>query len=295
MTSRNWCFTIHVSKERKWEPFQSLPESVKYIVFQLEKCPKTGKKHYQGFLQTKDPIRIGGAKKLLKCDWAHLEVTKGSPEQNRKYCSKSQTRVGETIEFGTLTQGRGARTDLARLHSAIKQGKSFEELMEIDFGACLRYSKGIEKAISMYAKNIDTPKKVYLYWGDSGTGKSKSAAEKFPEAWWKPEGEWFDGYEGQNEVIIDDFTPGSIKTGLLLKLLDRYPLRVPVKGGFKVWKPKKIIITSNYPIEEWKIPAKSFDAVKRRIHVIKHFVSDDVTGEEEDETEEKGDSEAVIL
>ena len=46
------------------------------------------------------------------------------------------------------------------------------------------------------------------------------------------DGEWWDGYTGQPQVIFDDFRPGVVKSfNTLLRILDRYPLRVPVKGS----------------------------------------------------------------
>ncbi len=47
---------------------------------------------------------------------------------------------------------------------------------------------------------------------------------------------WFDGYSNQTHVILDDFrdneeNPCGMNFNFLLKLLDRYPFRVPVKGG----------------------------------------------------------------
>lgn len=62
---------------------------------------------------------------------------------------------------------------------------------------------------------------------------------------------WFDGYEGQENVLFDDFHGGVFKLPYLLKLLDRYPMRVPVKGGFVQWKPRRIFITSNIDPDLW--------------------------------------------
>ena len=51
----------------------------------------------------------------------------------------------------------------------------------------------------------------------------------------------------------------------LLEWTDRYPCTVPIKGGFCTVKPKNIVITSNYNIDEWYPTAKNLDALERRI------------------------------
>ena len=45
-----------------------------------------------------------------------------------------------------------------------------------------------------------------MLWGPSGTGKSRFVAARWPDAFWKaPESKWWDGYSGQETVVLDDF------------------------------------------------------------------------------------------
>ena len=47
---------------------------------------------------------------------------------------------------------------------------------------------------------------VWVLWGPSGTGKSRFVAACWPDAFWKaPESKWWDGYSGQETVVLDDF------------------------------------------------------------------------------------------
>lgn len=79
--------------------------------------------------------------------------------------------------------------------------------------------------------------------------------------------EWFDGYTGQNIVLFDDFDSGQCSYRLLLKLLDRYPLSVQVKGGCVNWRPRIVYITSNRDPSMWYTEEPNIDALLRRIDV----------------------------
>lgn len=88
-----------------------------------------------------------------------------------------------------------------------------------------------------------------VLYGSTGTGKTRyvhQQAHLFYEddIWIYPGQGWFDGYQGQQVVVFDDFY-GDMPFGTLLKVLDRYKLDVPVKGGFTNWNPTRIYITSN--------------------------------------------------
>lgn len=82
-----------------------------------------------------------------------------------------------------------------------------------------------------------------------------------------PGGTWFDGYDGHDCVLFDDFT-GDIKFCYFLQVIDRYLPRVPVKGGFTPWTPKRIYITSNIAPNLWYPDTTPYqkEALLRRIH-----------------------------
>jgi hypothetical protein len=84
---------------------------------------------------------------------------------------------------------------------------------------------------------------------------------------------WFDGYSGQLTVIFDDFDGKQVEFRFLLRLLDKYPMQVPVKGGFVNWVPRFVFITSNAYPDEWypEVPVRDMEALKRRIEFTHHF------------------------
>lgn len=90
---------------------------------------------------------------------------------------------------------------------------------------------------------------------------------------WSPgDFQWFDGYNEQPIVIIDDYR-GEYPVPMFLKLLDRYPMQVPIKGGFVNWSPKKIYITSNVEPRHWynEVDGRSLAAISRRFTEVTYI------------------------
>ena len=122
-----------------------------------------------------------------------------------------------------------------------------------------RYHKGLEKL------NIDKgPKwrdlKVTILWGPTGTGKTRQVMEKDNVYKIDPPYKWWDGYEGEEILLIDDYKRGAIDRGFLLNLLDGYRLRLETKGGhtWALWS--QVYITTNYNPEIW-----ADEAISRRV------------------------------
>lgn len=108
---------------------------------------------------------------------------------------------------------------------------------------------------------------VTVLVGKTGVGKSRILAQTYPDAFWKSTGDkWFDDYDLQKEVIIDEFY-GWLPYAQLLRLLDRYPMTVETKGGSVNFAPEKILIAANSMPDAWYNwnVNMQFSALKRRI------------------------------
>lgn len=114
---------------------------------------------------------------------------------------------------------------------------------------------------------------MLVFYGASGTGKSRRAAELCgsESTYYKPRGKWWDGYANQDNVIIDDFY-GWLSFDEFLRIADRYPCRVEVKGGFAEFTSKRIVITSNQaPSQWWRgewFKGEQLKALTRRLDVV---------------------------
>lgn len=261
----------------------------KYCIIQLEECPTTSSLHYQGYIELKKPYRMAGVKKMCNDLTMHLEPRRGTQQQAIDYCKKLDSAVGDFMEFGSLVTEQGKRSDLADMAEMVLAGATTMELVEAHPASYMRYHKSV--AHLRQIKAVDKPDRskvgdleVALFYGRPGSGKTRQAFE-FAETnkltlWQLPictNGTlWFDNYNGEDIALLDDFS-GKLPLDQFLRLIDRYPIQVPVKGGHCWWCPRYIIITTNCLPSEWYDYSKradSYDAVKRRIHQILNFNSD---------------------
>lgn len=119
-------------------------------------------------------------------------------------------------------------------------------------------------------------RQVHVYWGATGLGKSRKAWEEaglaaYPKG---PTSIYWDGYTGQENVVIDEFR-GGIGISHLLRWFDRYPVCVENKFGGCVLCAKHIWITSNLnPLDWYKdLDKETMDALLRRL-IITRFETD---------------------
>lgn len=252
---RNYVFTIFCENYKNVP--EKLPVGIKYLVCQQEKCPSTGKLHLQGYLELTKPMRMSAVKKLLDCPSVHLEVRKGTQEQAIAYCKKTESRVAGPWEFGEPGR-QGKRVDLECLQS-LSFMKLSDWVIENPVIA-LKYPNGVKLIKQSYDLKQNSTKQrdidVNVLIGPSGCGKTKFVfdnhnADDVYQLNTNTNGTlWFDGYEGQKVLVIDDFK-GWIKYTELLKILDRYPYRCQLKGSYCYAAWTTIYITSNHVINEW--------------------------------------------
>lgn len=114
---------------------------------------------------------------------------------------------------------------------------------------------------------------VTFIYGKPGTGKSYYVQNTVPPQdlfWYSPQSSasFFDGYEGQPAIVLDDFIGSHIARNHLYRILDSYPLRLPTKHGSQVARYTKVFITSNYWITQWYQNPDFLWALRRRVHVV---------------------------
>lgn len=281
-----YCFTEQTDAETFYNNMENLFEQnkthVRYMIAQLEQGSDTDKVHVQGYIQLKRGQRLSWLKTNIS-KTAHWEVQRGTNQQAREYCQKLDTQIAPPKECGIFADKAGARTDLNSYRDAIKLGKRKRDLMETHPMEMAKFDRFYHLVRSSHMPKRTTDLKVELYFGKAGTGKTRKAFEENEDLYIVPltNGSlWFDGYDLHKQVLLDDFNGKASKCALdyTLRLLDRYPAQVPIKGSHTWWLPDKVMITSNIHPRQWYNFTKREEhwaALKRRIHKVYVFMGDE--------------------
>lgn len=212
----------------------------------------------------------------------HIEEMRGTPRESFIYCTKDDNNY---YQFGDEPKP-GKRNDLLSAVEAMRTVKSMRDFVKNDENAAtfIRYPRGLTtfRSLLQQPRSPDRPPIIYWLHGPTGAGKTK-AAWTFYETYfgttdqtWISNGSlrWFDGYDGHQGAILDDIRADSIPYNELLRLLDRYPLRVEIKGGTVEWNPTFIIITAPMEPDQFFRVGDDIEQLKRRLNGVYEFTRD---------------------
>lgn len=233
---RNVCFTMFDFKINELQ--EKLQEACTYYVIGKERCPNTGKRHLQGYCEFKNPRK---PKKVLgEC---HFETRKGTAEEAANYCKKEEN----FLEWGTISR-QGTRSDIDTVRDWVNKGETMHYITQ---NATSYQSMKCAELIHKYIKPKSRNPRVWWIYGPSGTGKTELAYELAGEEayCYGDTGDFWDGYQGETNIIFDDLRPNDIKFNVLLRLLGKFPARVNVKGTSMAFKGETICITAPF---HWK-------------------------------------------
>lgn len=274
ITSRNYCFTYFKLPENMTDYCDKISKLKKfrYLIAQLEECPSSGRKHIQGYMEFTNKQSIKEIQKIMPS--IHLEKRKGTRDQARDYCRKTETRLGEPYELGTFKTTQGKRKDIDRIKEAYEEGKTLPEIV-MNIATNFQSIRIAEKLLEykQVKRNPQKPPKVLWYYGETGTGKTKKVYDdyKTEDIYESTTFKWWNGYYQQKVILIDDMRKDYCKFHQLLRLLDRYPLQVQTKGGHAQINSSVIIITSAYHPKDLYNTREDVKQLIRRITEIKQF------------------------
>lgn len=296
--NRNWVFTLNNYTLMECEMICNqavaciASGSLKYLVYGKE-VGQSGTLHLQGLVLFKDAKTRSAVKTWFGTQRIHLEPMKDTSFQNASnYCKKGKQshaeweldheagahfgEDAEVMEFGILPSdksiGQKAKDDYAGAVQAAKEGR-FDD---IDPKMYLRFY-GTLKAI--HRDHMQSPPDLNDTCGEwivgaPGLGKSRYVRYHYPGFYHKLPNKWWDGYQGQEVVLVEDMDPSHAWMAYSLKIwMDRYAFPIETKGGAGLIRPKKIVVTSNFTIEEILASAEGsavqIEAIKRRMKVIR--------------------------
>lgn len=269
--SKGFCFTINNPTENDTNTLIALSNesSILYLVWGTE-FGEQATMHYQGFMRLKHAVTFDRAKRLLGSR-AHIEVQKGTSEQAANYCKKD----GVFQEFGELPKS-ASKNSKEMWRNIIKWAEDGDiEKIKDEYPHAYFLHKA--KILSLRKRTSDILLELVNEWwvGPTGTGKSRKLWAEYPGHYAKQLNKWWDGYDDEDVVAIEEMTPaaGQFLAHYLKIWADRYPFSPEIKGGtLKKLRPKKVIVLSNYTIDECFPNEQDSLPLKRRFKVV-HFNS----------------------
>lgn len=263
--ARTWVFTVNNYTE----------EDIKWVMgIECNKicCSKevgeSGTPHLQGAVTFRRKYTLGQLKKYHET--AHWEVALAAQDFN--YCKKAGSEVLRDECFKV----QGKRTDIEDIREGLEAGDDIKQVLK---KARSMASVNFAKAwFTEMAEHLPKGTKIQVHWyyGTSGCGKTKRVLDN-ADPYIPLSYKWWDGYNGQDAVLLDDLRPDWCTPSQLLRLLDpyRYQYRVEVKGGSRPLIATKMYITSPWhPEDFWKDIQEDPKQLIRRIDLLVHFRSD---------------------
>lgn len=270
MSHKSWVFTINNYTDDDVNQVKALPCQRMTCGYEVG---KSGTPHLQGAVTFKQTHRKGVVCKLLG---GRAWVKKmGGTWEDQEYTVK-EGRVCRLFECSQ----QGNRTDLEQFRDAIKRKCDDEELFEKHLECVAKYPR-LESRLRRYYAGKQSGHfrqlEVVVLWGKAGTGKTRAAFED--GAFLVPKSEnykWWNGYEGQRTICLNDFY-GDMKWTKFLDILDGYPMQVEVKGDMVHAEWTKVYITSNVHPSQWYVRGRVGDTTEmthelaRRLSKIEEF------------------------
>lgn len=285
--SRAWMVTIFEQPEGLEEPrteadIDDILTGLRWCG-QLEAGHEKQHRHFQLYVEAKNPIRFSTWKRL--CPDAHVEPRKGTKEEAIAYVTKEDTRVSGPFFHGINATDRdrsGERTDLQEISERILSGgESVDDLLLDDavstkLARCLTWARNLEhaKIAKLEQRYRSKPRKVEVFylWGAPGIGKTHSilmSGMRIFEPTYAPSGGW-DGYAAEDTVLFDEFE-GQIPLWQMNRLLEGYPnTKLQARYHNHIACYHRVFIVSNYAPEEIYGGAKSW---LRRLTRVEHAFS----------------------
>lgn len=274
--ARGWLFTINNYTDQHQDVLRGLAQQpgCRYLIFGREVGEETHTPHLQCYVYYNTLKSFDQIKELLPYG-AHIERANGTAEQNKKYCSKTDKGgSGDYEEFGECPMSQAEKgqrgAEFWREQRNIIENGELEDIDDKLFITNHSAILSIRRGKMETHPNLDHTTLHDWFYGGPGTGKSFAARQQYPEFFDKLLNKWWDGYQGEDAVLLDDLDINHAKLGSHIKRwADIYPFKAEVKYGAIQIRPKKIIITSNYhPHEIWGRETSLCQAIMRRFKIV---------------------------
>lgn len=260
-TFRSWSVVCNNYTEQNILDFKEFGKGKNQCCFGLE-IGEGGTPHIQGALIIHNKISNTAIRKKLKGFNCDIKFKKSTHKQLFSYCLKGTDESKPVKEwtydkpgpdydgwhFGEFPTNQGERTDIDDIKECTTMKEAFETGHNLQ---CIQY---YEKYLKYYEEPRRLKPITYWYFGSTGCSKSwlaKKLASNWGNVYHKTnKSKWWDGYDGEQVILIDDYnTEWNITFNELLHLTGPGQCRIETKGGTRQFKGLRIWITSPKSVE----------------------------------------------
>lgn len=239
---------------------EKVPDEVRWVIANPEVAPQTGHEHVQGYCVFEHQHTISALSKTPGFRGWHWEPRRGSHVQARDYCRKGRncsewhpTGCEFCPSTGHRTLGEepaespGKKQKLGQVVAEVQGGMSMASLAAQFPEQYVRYYRGLQALSSQLVQPRTEPTEMIIIEGAPGVGKTRWIYDTWgrDEVYMFTCEKWVDGLCHTHKVAVKDDWYGQDKFHHMLRLADRYPLQLEIKGGMVNFNVRYLILTTN--------------------------------------------------
>jgi len=264
LDGKHFCFTIWSDLDKKSiceiliGKFRQLGKNVERYLVSEETGTKSGQKHLHGYFVLNTKVR-----RTIKANffdgegYKHPEIEHTRNEKDwSRYCLKDGNYYTNIPEKLLESYKKGKKKTAEELGKEVLAGKKAKDLARENPSLILKYD-GLKKSINTWEMDTKTVRELSKYrnlwlYGPPGAGKTTAASKLCSEGTFiKDNSKWWDGYNDEPNVVLEDVDISWKDVLHSFKLIaDKKPFIAQVKGSAIKIRPRRVIVTSNYHIEE---------------------------------------------
>lgn len=197
--------------KRVWDPngvaFDD--NTTRFVYCQLERCPSSGRLHWQGYIELLQAVGLKRVKEVLECDWTHLEPRRGTQVQAIDYCKKSESQVRDedgsplNFEWGEpardgVRNAASKNANYAKMLEASTYQEALQLCQELEPADYVRYGASVKRGlmahflkVSLFIRPLSDfthdpiPETIFKRLAVVFTGKSNAGKTAFALAHFK--------------------------------------------------------------------------------------------------------------
>ena len=277
-TNVDYCFTAFMKPNLSNVRPQYDKDLMWYLVWQVEKCPKSGKLHMQGFVQFKEKLSYKQATRLMKLGKLKPRLFRRISKSINAatYCKKEDTRatLDDLVQAGYAVddiklcsekgffQARKPGTDPWKVHYMFKKSLGFSDnqlISKEEFSTVLSTRSGLD--LSGQSNKGHRRRVAFTVWGAGGVGKSMVArgianlVKRFYgwKTYVKDTSKWWQKYRSQELVIVNEMCGAKSGFGwnFFKIFIDTGYLALENKGGSTNSYIRAVLFLSNIDPDTW--------------------------------------------